>query len=88
MASQVDICNLALTAIGHKTIANIEEQTEAARKCKVYYQPVVDETLRAYNWNCATARALYSRGISPKNCILSSYAMTFAPRKAPSPTRR
>lgn len=57
MASQVDICNLALTAIGHKTIANIEEQTEAARKCKVYYQPVVDETLRAYNWNCATARA-------------------------------
>ena len=57
MASQVDICNLALTAIGHKTIASIDEQTEGARKCAVYYQQAVDETLRAYNWNCATARA-------------------------------
>ena len=57
MASQVDICNLALTAIGHKTIANLDEQNEAARKCKVYYQQAVDATLRAYNWNCAMARA-------------------------------
>lgn len=57
MASQVDICNMALTSIGHKTIANIDEATEAARKCKVYYQQAVDETLRAYNWNCATARS-------------------------------
>lgn len=57
MASQVDICNQALTAIGHKTIANIDEQNEAARKCKVYYQQAVDATLRAYNWNCAMARA-------------------------------
>lgn len=57
MASQVDICNLALTAIGHKTIASVDEANEAARKCKVYYQQAVDSTLRAYNWNCATARA-------------------------------
>ena len=65
MASQVDICNLALTAIGHKTIANIDEQSEGARKCKVYYQQAVDATLRSYNWNCAMARATLAQDSSP-----------------------
>ena len=64
MASQVDICNLALTAIGHKTIVNIDEANEAARKCKVYYQQAVDATLRAYNWNCAMARATLAQDSS------------------------
>lgn len=57
MASDVDICNMALTAIGHKTITSLLEASEAARKCNVYLQKVIDAVLRAYPWNCAMARA-------------------------------
>lgn len=57
MASAVDICNMALTAIGHKKITSLTEESEAARKCNVYYQQVVDAVLRAYPWNSAMVRA-------------------------------
>lgn len=57
MASQVDICNMALTSLGHKTITSLTEATETARKCNIYYQQAVDAVLRAYPWNCAMARA-------------------------------
>lgn len=57
MASQVEICNMALASLGHKTITAITEASEGARKCRVFYQAAVDETIRDYNWNCATARA-------------------------------
>ena len=56
MASSVEICNMALTSIGHKTITSLAEETEVARKCNIYYQQVVDAVIRAYPWNCAMAR--------------------------------
>jgi len=61
MASEVDICNQALTSIGHKTIQSLSENSEGARKCSVYLQQAIDETLRAYPWNCAVRRASLSQ---------------------------
>jgi hypothetical protein len=61
MATKVEICNRALSAIGVKQrISSLTEDTEAARKCSLIIDDVIDETLRAYNWNCATARAALS----------------------------
>jgi hypothetical protein len=62
MATKVDICNRALSSLGIKQrIASLTEDTEAARKCNLIINDVIDEVLRAYNWNCATARAALAR---------------------------
>jgi len=61
MARQVDICNMALTAIGHKTIQSRSESSAGARKSSVYLQQAIDETLRASPWNCAIRRASLAR---------------------------
>lgn len=57
MASAVDVSNMALTLIGHEKITSLSGENEAARKCSVFLQPAIDETLRSYNWNCAMVRA-------------------------------
>jgi hypothetical protein len=52
---------MALTLVGHETITSLSGANEAARKCSVFLQPAIDETLRSYNWNCATKRASLSQ---------------------------
>ena len=62
MATKVSICNRALNSLGVKArIASLSEDTEAARKCALVIDDVIEEVLRAYNWNCATARAALAR---------------------------
>lgn len=57
MASEVDLCNIALNSIGHKSIQSLNDKnSEAAIKCNVFLQPCIDAVLRSYNWNCATRR--------------------------------
>ena len=57
MASETDICNWALSELGVATIANLDENSQAARVCNVRYEAVRDEVLRAFPWNCAQKRA-------------------------------
>lgn len=33
-----DICNIALSSIGQGQITSIDEDSEAARQCKLYYE--------------------------------------------------
>lgn len=54
--SVVDICNLALAALGNFSIISLEEASSAAQACRTWYEPSRDATLRAYPWNCATSR--------------------------------
>lgn len=64
MASKVLICNRALAAIGVKQrIASMSEDSEAARKCNLIFEDCLDEVLRAYNWNCAQARASLAQSV-------------------------
>lgn len=58
IASEVDICNAALAAIGERPVASLEETGEAARLLALRYVPVRDAVLRAHPWNFALARAL------------------------------
>jgi hypothetical protein len=55
-ASAIDICNLALTRLGHSTIQAFPpaEESEEARKCFLLYDRIRRTALRAHPWNFAT----------------------------------
>lgn len=56
MASQTDICNLALSHIGiSKEIANVTtERTAEANACRRFYDIVRESVLKDYSWPFAT----------------------------------
>lgn len=55
MPSETDICNMALLGVGAKPkISSLIEDSDNARLCRQFYQPVVDTVLRSHLWNCAT----------------------------------
>lgn len=55
-ATALQICNNALAMIGNITITSLDDTGKAAVLCNHFYQQVIDATLRAYKWNCATVR--------------------------------
>lgn len=58
MTSQVNICNLAYAALGHKAfIQDINESSVEARYAKLQYDVARKATLRIHPWNFATGRA-------------------------------
>lgn len=56
MASDTEICNLALSHLGvGKEIASLEtEKSQEASACRRFYDIALDATLRDYPWNFAT----------------------------------
>lgn len=57
MASQVDICNTALSHCGvRQRIGSLTEASEEARLFKLVYQRVLERTLRQHKWEFATKR--------------------------------
>jgi hypothetical protein len=57
MASDVDICNLALQRLGAKPISSLSQDSTAARACNRAYEHSRDSELRAHPWSFARARA-------------------------------
>lgn len=57
MASEVDICNSALTKLGVEHIVSLDEDSKAARLCKEQYPKIRDEILGSHLWNFAMKRA-------------------------------
>ena len=56
--SEVAICNLALQDLGRGLmITALDENSQAARSCRLRYPFARDACLRAYDWNFAAARA-------------------------------
>lgn len=53
MASQVQICNLALTNIAKPSISDINEASAEAIACRRYYEHVRDLMLESYPWRFA-----------------------------------
>ena len=51
--TSTDICNMALSSIGLGTINSIDENTETARKCKLYYDNTRKTLLVEANWGFA-----------------------------------
>lgn len=77
MASRVSVCNMALGLIGAEMIASITApNTEAERKCALYLDQAIDETLRLYPWNCAIKRvALAQLATAPAWGYAYAYAL-------------
>lgn len=48
-----DVCNMALAHIAKGKIASIDEQTEMARQCKLFYDSTKKQLLRSYTWGFA-----------------------------------
>lgn len=55
--SETEVCNIALTRIGHGQISSLTEGTKAADLCNLHYARTRDALLRAHPWNFATKRA-------------------------------
>jgi len=54
--SEVDICNLALTRIGHGQIASLGEGSKAGDLCTLHYPMCRDSLFRAHPWNFTIRR--------------------------------
>lgn len=48
-----DICNMALAYLAKGRIANMDEHTEQARQCKLFYDSTKKDLLRNYTWGFA-----------------------------------
>jgi hypothetical protein len=59
MASDVQICNMALYLLGAEAITAISppDDNDRARVCALWYAPSRDAVLRAHDWNFAIRRA-------------------------------
>ena len=64
MATEVDICNIALTNLGEPKVVSLTENSERARLCNLRYPDVRDAVLRSHPWNCAMKRAQLTRTTS------------------------
>jgi len=61
MATEVSICSNALRRLGDDPITSLTDDTERARLCNAFYEPVRDSVLRSHPWNFAIARAELSK---------------------------
>lgn len=85
MSSEVSQCNLGIAALGEKAfIQSLDENSVAAKYCKLFYDPARRSALRAHGWNFAKGRvdlALLGDGPSPwayqyalpSNCLRARY---------------
>lgn len=54
--TKVDICNEGLSELGSDTITTFPEDSAIGRLCNRFYDPTVEEELRAHNWVFALER--------------------------------
>lgn len=57
MASEVDLCNLALQRLGAKSITSLTDDSTNARECNRAYAHARDSELRSHPWSFARKRA-------------------------------
>lgn len=57
MASDVEICNVALQKLGAARISSLTEASVNARHCATAFEPQRDAELRAHPWSFAIVRA-------------------------------
>ena len=75
MASQVDICNIALSNLGDQKITSMTEANARARACNLRFDDTRDAVLRSHPWNCATSRATLAVSGTPDWVYDNSFAL-------------
>jgi hypothetical protein len=76
VTSEVQLCNMSLTRLGHPTITSLDQDTKGAALCKLHYPILRDAVLRAHPWNFAIKRAELASLASPG--IAFEYTAKFA----------
>lgn len=56
MASEIQVCNLALSRVGAYRIQSLDDATKEARECKLFYPFSRDAVLRDHDWGFARKR--------------------------------
>ena len=56
-ANETSICNQALGLLGSTTIMSLDDESQAARFCKLFYEQTRDEVIAGHRWNFAIKRA-------------------------------
>jgi len=56
LATEVEVCNHALTMLGESRISSLEDANERARVCSVVYDQTRDELLSDFEWPFAIER--------------------------------
>ncbi|UPY96262.1 MULTISPECIES: hypothetical protein [Pectobacterium] len=57
MASEIEICNIALSRLGiSRSINSLTEQSKEAGACSLHYEPARDAVLSDFPWSFATKR--------------------------------
>ena len=64
MASKVEVCNMALGALGAPLIASIDDANVGARLCKANFATVADAVMEERPWSFALKRRTYVRSIT------------------------
>lgn len=64
MASKVEVCNMALGALGAPLIASIDDQNTGARLCKSNFASVANAVMEERPWSFAVRRRSYSREVA------------------------
>ncbi|MGE4194718.1 MAG: hypothetical protein AB7E51_15130 [Pseudodesulfovibrio sp.] len=67
MASSIDICNLALVAVGEDPIASLSDGSAAATTCQVLYDRSRRSLLESHPWNFA--RGVATLGVSSEDPV-------------------
>jgi hypothetical protein len=65
MATQVEICNMALGLLGAENIVTISDNTRVAKVCSTFFNNTVLNLLRSHNWNFAMKRATLTAEVLP-----------------------
>lgn len=61
MASDTEICNRALVALGQEPVLTLDESSKESRRCKQLYPSARDTVLRAHPWHFALKRQYAAR---------------------------
>lgn len=65
MASEVQICNLALSRVGARRISALSENTKEARECNKIFADTRDAVLAAHDWGFARKHATLATVATP-----------------------
>jgi hypothetical protein len=73
--TNLELCNLALSRIGEKTIGSLSEDGKPAKLCSQFLQSSVDCVLTLHPWSCAMKRAALTAGTAPAFGWAARYAV-------------
>ena len=80
MASQIEICNMAIVQVGGNRIDNIDDQAQVeAIACRDHYATALDAVLESSEWVFATARAAISPDLVPPSSAYTQSARFLLP---------